>query len=74
MGKVRLRGNRRLTVNFQRKKKGAIPFPTVTAMRHQNTSQTATESLTEPLKPKLPNHRELGSDSIEGTCHVAEVG
>lgn len=43
-------------------------------MCHQDTSQTATESLPEPLKRKLPDHRELGSDSTEGTCHVAEVG
>ena len=61
-------------MNLQRKKKGAIPFPTVPAMCHQNTSQTSTGSLTEPLKCKLPDHKELGSDSTEGTCQVSEVG
>lgn len=43
-------------------------------MCHQNTSQTSTGSLTEPLKRKLPDHKELGSDSIEDICHIAEVG
>lgn len=43
-------------------------------MCHQNTSQTSTGSLTEPLKCKLPDHKELGSDSTEGTCQVSEVG